>query len=53
MEWDTCDESLKRSWYEAYCSDIWYEHGDVKPLSYEQWCKESKKLGEPLGVLIS
>lgn len=49
MKWEDCDELTKRWCYESYCADIWYENGDNAPLlSYEEWCEESEKLGEPL-----
>ena len=54
MEWDKCNNEFdRRICYAAYCEDIWYENGNrEKPLSYEEWCKESEKLGETLGVYI-
>ena len=53
MDWNECDELCRRFWYESYCADIWNENGEnVKPLSYEEGCKESEELGEPLGACI-
>ena len=53
MKWEECDELSRRLWYESYCADIWYENGDNAPhMTYEKWCKESEKLGEPVGCCI-
>jgi hypothetical protein len=46
-------EKLTDEWklecYKSYCEDVRYEFGDkVKPMSYEEWCEESKKFGEAL-----
>ena len=49
FKWEETDELVRRWAYESYCADIWYENGDNAPvLSYEEWCKESEELGEPL-----
>lgn len=53
MKWEECDEEMRRSGYESYREDIWYEFGDkAKILTYEEWCKESEAFGEPLDVCI-
>ena len=49
MPWDELTEEQKRACYESYLGDCWYENGDnAKHYSYEEWCKESKALGEAL-----
>ena len=51
--WEECDEEVRRNGYKSYVEDVIYEFGDnAKPMTYEQWCEESKKLGEPLGWFI-
>ena len=57
VKWEECDERDKRFWYCSYCwTTIWYEwhknDNDVPLLSYEDWCKEPKILGEPLAGYI-
>ena len=53
MNWNECDELSKRFCYESYCANIWYENGDkATPMTYEEWCSESEKLGEPYGICI-
>ena len=53
MNWNECDELSKRFCYESYCADIWYENGDeATPMTYEEWCSESEKLGEPYGITL-
>lgn len=53
MEWDKLDEEAKITCYESYVEDIIYESGDsAQYLTYDKWCEESKKFGEPLGPCI-
>ncbi len=52
-KWKECDERDKRFWYCSYCwAVIWYEwyknDNNVPFLNFEEWCKESEELGEPL-----
>ena len=42
-------EEQKRNCYESYVGDCIYENGDnASYMTYEEWCDESKKLGETL-----
>ena len=53
MEWDKLDEEAKITCYKSYVDDIIYENGDnAGYLTYDKWCEESKKFGEPLGTCI-
>ena len=49
MSWDELSEEQKRNCYESYVQDCIYENGDNSTYwTYEEWCKESKMLGEAL-----
>lgn len=49
MEFEKIQDEWKRECYKSYCEDVRYEFGDkVKPMSYEEWRKESEQLGEAL-----
>lgn len=49
MAFEKLTDEQKRECYKSYCEDVRYEFGDrVKPMSYEEWCEESKKFGEAL-----
>lgn len=47
--WKELTNEQKIECYKSYCEDINYEFGDnAKPMSYEEWCEESERLGEAL-----
>ena len=49
MTFEKLTDDQKLECYKSYCEDVRYECGDrVKPMSYEEWCKESEWLGEAL-----
>ena len=50
--WKECDlEVSKVFYYSCYCADIWHKKGmNAEVLTYEDWCKESEKIGKPLGT---
>ena len=49
MAFEKLTDEQKRECYKSYCEDVRYECGDrVKPMPYEEWCKESEQLGEAL-----
>ena len=42
-------DEQKRECYKSYCEGARYECRDrVKPMSYEEWCKESEWFGKAL-----
>jgi len=49
MKWEELSNEQKQECYMSYCEDVRYEWGDrAKPMSYDEWCKESEELGEAL-----
>lgn len=49
LEWTKLTEEQKEECYKSYIADVISEWGDhAKYLTYEEWCKESEKIGEAL-----
>lgn len=49
MPWETLNDEEKIECYDSYVADCIYEDGDnAKHMSYDEWCKESERIGEAL-----
>ena len=53
MEWRDLTYQQKKECYMSYVCEIKDEFGDAaKHMTFDEWCKDSEKLEEPIGVII-